>query len=134
MSLPLSIYKPGQGKWTRLGSAIGFGLLIVSGAGWVYEELTIFQSPNLLYIQLVVCLGIILGFGGLLWYLLNKPNIVEFMIATEAEMRKVNWPTQREITGSTWVVILGTLFLAVAIYLADVVCVFFFQKIGILAG
>lgn len=131
--MALSIYKPGQGKWVRLGSAIGFGLLIVAGAAWIYEELTIFQSPNLLYIQLAVSLSIILGFGGLLWWLLNKPNIVEFMIATEAEMRKVNWPTQREITGSTWVVILGTIFLAVAIYLADIACVYVFQKIGILA-
>ena len=35
------------------------------------------------------------------------------MIATEGEMKKVNWSTRREIFGSTWVVIGLTVFIAI---------------------
>ena len=35
------------------------------------------------------------------------------MIATEGEMKKVNWSTRREIIGMTWVVIGLTVFIAV---------------------
>jgi preprotein translocase SecE subunit len=54
------------------------------------------------------------------------------MIATEGEMRKVNWSTRREIFGSTVLVILLTLFIAVFCKIADLAFSSFFQWIDVL--
>jgi preprotein translocase subunit SecE len=54
------------------------------------------------------------------------------MIATESEMRKVNWPSRRELVGSTWIVICGTLLMALVLLAIDVGFVSFFQWIGVL--
>ena len=67
------------------------------------------------------------------FYLIGrKPKLVDFMIATEGEMRKVNWSTRREITGSTVLVILLTLFIAVFCKIADLAFSAFFQWIDVL--
>jgi preprotein translocase SecE subunit len=54
------------------------------------------------------------------------------MIATEGEMKKVNWSTRREIIGSTKVVILFTILLAVILFTVDIVFMTFFAWIGVL--
>jgi len=127
------IHKPGQGYWTRMMSAIGFGTIVLAGVAWLWGRFTVWFPENTIYWQSGMAVAIILGFGGLLWYLLNKPNIVEFMIATEAEMKKVNWPSKREIYGSTVVVIGGPLFIAAVLTVIDVVFGYGFTQIGILA-
>jgi preprotein translocase SecE subunit len=54
------------------------------------------------------------------------------MIATEGEMRKVNWSTKREIVGSTILVILLTLFIAIFCQIADLGFSAFFRWFGVL--
>ena len=72
-------------------------------------------------------------FGWLGYYLIGcKPKVVDFMIATEGEMKKVNWSTRREILGSTWVVIGLTLFIAMYCFGFDLIFNKFFQFIGVL--
>ena len=70
----------------------------------------------------------------LLWWLLNKARIVDFMIATESEMRKVNWPTRREIVGSTWIVISGTFLMAFLLFTVNLTFAKLFMVIGVLEG
>ena len=77
---------------------------------------------------------VIAFFGALLFYLLNKPRIVDFMIATEIEMKKVHWPNRREIIGSTLVVIYGTVFIGALLFLIDIWFGWLFVAIGILEG
>ena len=62
----------------------------------------------------------------------DKVKLVDFMIATEGEMRKVNWSTRREIVGSTILVILLTLFIALFCKIADLVFSTFFQWMYVL--
>ncbi len=112
--MKFEIYKSGQGYWTRLLSAIGAGMIVLFGVAWLWGELEVIRE-NRLYIQAGVSTAVILFFAGLIFYLLNKPVIADFMIATEAEMRKVNWPTRREVVGSTWVVICGTFLMALVL-------------------
>jgi len=120
MALP--IYKPGQGYWTRMMSAIGAGVLILAGVGWMWNELSVIADTQTRGIaQTVMAIVVVVGGGGLLYWLLNKPNIADFMISTEAEMKKVNWPTRRELMGSTWIVIGGTVFMALLIFVIDIV-------------
>ena len=130
--MALTIYKPGQGYWTRMLSAVGLGTLLLAGIGWVWRELEVVQGENRIYIQAGVAVGLLVVLGALSYYLLNKPRVVDFMIATEAEMRKVNWPSRREVIGSTWVVVCGTLMMAVLLLVVDIFFVWFFTKIYVL--
>ena len=131
--MPL-IHKPGQGYWTRMMSAIGFGMLVLAGVAWLWAKFDAwFSAETVYYWRAGMAASMILVFGGILWYVLNKPNIVEFMIATEAEMKKVNWPSRREIVGSTIVVIGGTLFIAAVLTVIDIGFGYAFTQMGILA-
>ncbi|MEO1237629.1 MAG: preprotein translocase subunit SecE [Planctomycetota bacterium] len=132
MALP--IYKPGQGYWTRVLSAVGAGTLVLAGAGWLYAISPRFlPDANQLYFRAGIAVAVIVGFGLLIYWVLNKANVVDFMIAVEAEMKKVNWPTKKEIVGSTWVVICGTLLIAALLFVVNLAFGWVFTRIGILA-
>jgi len=133
--MALGIYKKGQGYWTRLMSAIAFGLLVLMGAVWVWDLLATARIGNIetVYVQaaaIVVVLGV---FGWLGFYLIAlKPKVVDFMIATEGEMKKVNWSNRREVLGSTWVVIALVFIIAMYCFSADRIFQFFFQWVRVL--
>lgn len=116
------IYKPGQGYWTRVMSAIGAGVIVLMGAVWLWDLFKNIRVGTIqpVLIQFAIALLIVLIFGALTYYLIGvKPRVVDFMIATEAEMKKVNWSTRREIIGSTWVVIGLTFIIGVLCYAFD---------------
>ncbi|MEM1212727.1 MAG: preprotein translocase subunit SecE [Planctomycetota bacterium] len=133
--MALSIYKPGQGYWTRTMSVVGFGTLVLAGVGWLWQEFTAWFAgfDQILYLQGGMAVFVIAGFG-LLFYKLFGTNqrIVDFCIATETEMKKVNWPSKKAIYGLTLVVIGGTLFIALLLFGIDFGFSLLFQKIGIL--
>jgi preprotein translocase SecE subunit len=113
---------PTRGDFDQRGGAVVFTMPV----GWVG------QHQHMLAIQLACAGTIILAFALLMWWTLNRPRIVEFTIATEAEMRKVNWPTRHEVLGSTWVVICGTIILAVFLFGCDSAFFWFFKQIKII--
>jgi len=133
--MSVGIYKQGQGYWVRLMSAIGFGLLVMMGVVWLWDQLSGVQVGDVepVYIQGGIAV-ITVAICGLIGYHLigRKPKLVEFMIATEGEMRKVNWSTRREVVGSTILVILLTLFIALFCQVADLGFSAFFQWAGVL--
>jgi preprotein translocase SecE subunit len=133
-----AIYKKGQGYWTRLMSAIALGTLVLMGSVWVWDILNgVIISESLwdqpVYTQAV---GAVLfaGFFGFLGYQFigRKPKIVDFMIATEGEMKKVNWSSRREILGSTWVVIGLTIAIALLCFVFDQLFILLFRAVGVL--
>jgi preprotein translocase SecE subunit len=130
------IYKPGQGYYTRVLSVVGLALLVLMGVAWLWKLLANthfgpFTQP--VYLQAFAAV-VLLGAAGLIGYILigRKPRVVEFMIATESEMKKVNWSSRHEIVGSTWVVIGLTVFLAVFCFGADRIYQFIFQVLKVL--
>lgn len=129
------IYKPGQGYWTRLMSAIGLGLIVLMGVAWLMRILRTVQVGDIptVFIQAGVAL-VVLGVFGVIGYRLlgTNPRVVEFMIATEGEMKKVNWSNRREVLGSTWLVIGLTVLIAILCLTFDLAFQFLFQKIGVL--
>ncbi|MEO1130606.1 MAG: preprotein translocase subunit SecE [Planctomycetota bacterium] len=128
------VYKPGQGYWTRLMSAIGGGMLIAFAALYVSGKLeTIDVDFERIYLQGGVVAAIIL-FGGVIlyWLCYVKRSTGEFLIATEGEMKKVNWSTRREIIGSTWVVIMISVVIAAILLVTDLLFSFIFQRVGVL--
>jgi preprotein translocase subunit SecE len=57
---------------------------------------------------------------------------VDFLIATESEMKKVTWSSRKEVWGATKVVIGMVIFLAVGLFCVDFAFTWFFWKIGVL--
>ncbi len=133
--MSVGIYKQGQGYWVRLMSAIGFGLLVMMGVIWLWDQLAGVRIGTLepVYVQGGISV-IVIAICGLIGYQLigRKPKFIDFMIATEGEMRKVNWSTRREIFGSTILVILLTLLIAVYCKIADLAFSAFFQWVDVL--
>lgn len=135
--MSMTIYKPGQGYYTRLMSAIGLALLVLMGVAWVWKLLAsvriLHQEP--IIGQAAVSVLIMLIFGWLGYTLIGtKPRVVDFMIAVESEMKKVNWSNRREIIGSTWVVIGLTAFLAVLCFGFDTFYQIIFKAMHVLAS
>jgi len=133
----LRLYKPGQGYYTRIGTAIGIGILAVWGAYALMNQIenSGLSGPYRLPIQYGVPAGFIIAMGVLVYWLTGlsrKAN--DFFIATEGEMKKVRWSTRKELTRSTKVVIFTVVVLGVFLFVWDVFFMVFFQAIGVLKG
>ncbi len=130
-----AIYKAGQGYWVRLMSAYAFGAIIALGMVWLWKEfdgITMFGlEPT--YVRVAIMLLAALVFGGITWFLLGRHrSTVEFMVATEGEMRKVNWSSRREVEAATRVVILLTIFTAAYCWGFDIVFASIFRWMTVL--
>lgn len=75
---------------------------------------------------------ILLGAVLLYWFHASGRNSTEFLIATDNEMKKVNWSSPREIRGSTIVVIVATFLIAGILFVIDTIFSTFFGWIGVL--
>jgi preprotein translocase SecE subunit len=86
-----------------------------------------------LYVQGgLAALVLLVGAALVFWIVGSKPTSCEFLIATDGEMKKVNWSTRREILGSTWVVIAASFLVAAALYVIDQAFSWFFVSIDVL--
>jgi len=131
----LAIFKPGQGFYTRVCSAVGLGLLACMGGMWLAPQFSGRRILGLepIYTQaavVVLAIAIVAAIG--YWLIGVKPRAVDFFIATEGEMKKVNWSTRKEVTGSTTLVIGFTIFLAALCFLLDYVFAVVLQWVGVL--
>ena len=130
-----AIYKKGQGFWTRQMSALGGAVLTLLGAIWFSD---LFRSIDWFGLQPIYWRAI----AGVIWcavlglmlyaFVYIKPRSVDFLVVTETEMKKVNWSTQREITGSTVVVILLAAGIAGFCRVFDFVFLYLFTAIKVL--
>lgn len=130
------VYKPSQGYYTRLGSGIFFGVLVLWGAQFAFEQMAMFQTdqkPWTLYLRYGVPVGILILFGLFLyWLLCVNRRAVDFFVATEGEMKKVSWSSRREVIGSTKVVIATVIIMGTTLFLVDLAFMLFFNWIGVL--
>jgi preprotein translocase subunit SecE len=113
-----NIYKRGQGKYTRLCSA--FAIAIIAGLGCLqlYKKL---QAGDLgLWVETMVPAGLFVILALLIFWLVNKPSLADFLIAAEGEMKKVSWSSKQEIAVSTLIVIIVVISMAVLLGTTDV--------------
>lgn len=134
---PFAIYKPGQGAYVRWGTALGAAVLTVGAALYAYDRLqllTFVEDPSvLLWIRTIVAIAILAGLSFVgFWLIGQKPRVVDFLIATEGEMRKVNWSTRKEVIGATKVVIVAVLLLGFILFVVDLLFIAFFSGIGVI--
>jgi preprotein translocase SecE subunit len=124
------IQKKGQGYWTRMGTAGGAILVGALTIQFIWSERQTFRMTD--SVAEIACAIFALAYGMLAFYLMNKPRNVDFLIATDSEMKKVNWTSRKELMGSTKVVILFMFILAGFLFVADLVFGYLFYLIGVL--
>ncbi|MCE5266672.1 MAG: preprotein translocase subunit SecE [Planctomycetaceae bacterium] len=126
--LRADIYKRTQGRIARqatfagLALAIGVGLwrlsTIMAGKGPGYQ----YALPGvLMLLNLWICYRVV-----------NLPGFADFLIAVEAEMNKVSWPTRSELFRASLVVLLLIFSLAIILFGFDSFWGLFFRWTRIL--
>lgn len=125
-----AIYKKGQGYWTRMLTAAGTLLVLCLTAQFLYSQvMATVVDKN---VRLGVAAGIVAAGAVLAWYIMNKPGSVDFLIATDSEMKKVNWTSREQLIGSTKVVILFMFLIAFFLFGIDILFGYFFYFIDVL--
>ena len=131
-------YKSDQGRITRLFAFWAMAALAFYGAVSLRQTLsTIFHGalakPLVASMPKIPVLGLNLNVALLItavvliggWYLLYRwqqsPKIADLLIETEAELRKVTWPTVSEAVNSSIIVIACVMFLMAFLAGADFV-------------
>lgn len=90
---------------------------------------------EVLYLQAGVAGAIVLMGAFVTYYFVGAHRrAVEFLIATDSEMKKVNWSTWKDIRGSTLVVIVAALLLTSGLFAVDMGFSVFFRWIGVLTN
>ena len=80
----------------------------------------------LLVPAVLLAIGVWIGYR-----LVNWPTFADFLIAVEAEMNKVTWPSKDELIRASIVVMFTIFFLAISLFLFDVVWQAIFKFIGV---
>lgn len=128
--LSASFYKRNQGWRTRQISGLAIALVFIIGA-WVLSEGPLADLGS--DVARYAIAGAIAAAGS--WFgfrIVNYPPFADFLIAVEAEMAKVSWPTRTELFRATIVVLVTMVVMAVALLAFDVVWQWFFETIGFL--
>ena len=129
------VYKRGQGYYTRMGTAVGGGILILAGADFLYRQLDVFDTNAAwtLWLRVGIPIAMVVGLGLLLFWVVGvNRKTCDFMIATEGEMKKVSWSSKRELIGSTKVVILFSILIAALLFVTDIAFIQLFGAIKVL--
>ena len=131
------LYKRTQGRLTRqltcLAVWVAAALLAYrtySVVGWTFVEQ--WGIPNggtyFKFGMPVVILGVGLWLG---YRIVNYAPFADFLIAVEAEMSKVSWPTQQQMIRASAVVIVLILGLTVVVFVYDMVLRYILWRIGV---
>lgn len=120
-------YKRSQGRVARqatfasVAGIIGLGAwrfsILQQGAGVTWEVVV----P-----LVMLLLGIWIGFRLVQW-----PKFADFLIAVEAEMNKVSWPSRAELFRASMVVLATIFILTIALFSFDYIWTQIFWLIGI---
>ena len=131
-----TVYKWPQGYYTRVGTLVGCGILILGAGDFIWDQLAFDQDWKWgLPLRVAITVSVVIVLGGLLYWVacVNRKSC-DFLIATDGEMKKVNWTSRREIISSTKVVIVVTVLMALLLFFVDWGFMRFFRMIGVLRG
>jgi preprotein translocase subunit SecE len=122
------LYKPMQGWYARLYTALGLGLILATGAWRVYESSIEFQA--VWRIGLPALFAAVLGW--VVFRIIHFPPFAEFLIATEAEMNKVSWTNKEDLLRATTVVLTTVVMMTIFLFLVDTLWTALLRMIGVL--
>ncbi len=135
-------YKPLQGWNARLWSGVGMGTILALGVWQLFRSLQqtrLFPSPaqpggfdpNLIA-NYGIPAALITVLGWAVYRLLHFPPFADFLIATEAEMKKVSWITRDDLKRATAVVLTTVVLISTFLFGVDWVWMQLLQFIGVL--
>lgn len=129
--MAFEIYKANQGRHTRLGTAIGLSLIVCVGCYKLYGRINSMSlnlsGQKMLLVSTLVPAAVLAALAGLAFWLVNRPSVADFMIASEGEIKKVNWSSKKEIFVSTVIVISVIVLMAALLGFSDLFLGWIFQ-------
>ena len=127
------VYKPTQGRIVRQLTALAIWVIVglgcwslhatLRGSGW-FTDSTELLIPG-------ISLGLLFLGAWFGYRAVNLPSFADFLIAVEAEMNKVTWPAKDELVRAAIVVIFTIFFLAISLFLFDVIWQQVFVTLGV---
>jgi preprotein translocase subunit SecE len=137
------LYKRSQGRITRqitfaalaVAFAVGWWRLAVTMTSWAWFRGLVPQNLSLDLAAMLVA-GIVFLLPGI-WFayrIVNYSRFADFLIAVEAEMNKVSWPTRPELMRAVAVVLFTVFFLAVVLFGYDLLWNYIFRLLGVRGG
>ena len=149
--LRMGLYKRSQGRITRQVTFAAVGAAVALGAWQLWQVMAV-SRPDFVFTFLawlgatrfesalsdaypllrhptagfLLLLGLWLGYR-----LVNYQRFADFLIAVEAEMNKVSWPSRIELFRSAIVVIVVIFALAAILFVYDFIWRWLFQLMGI---
>jgi preprotein translocase subunit SecE len=118
--LKTEIYKRSQGRLVRQFTCLAIWVAFALAAWRMIPTLTIEWriQPTVAYsiAGAVLLVGLWIGFR-----LVNLPTFADFLIAVEAEMNKVSWPSRTELIRASMVVIVLMFGLTIVLFTYDFV-------------
>jgi preprotein translocase subunit SecE len=139
--LNVGIYKRSQGRITRQVTFAAMALVFAVGFHRMHESLFLTNIDNSWpLMQFLMNSGMAYWLPGTLlliclwisYRVVNFPSFADFLIAVEAELNKVSWPTRTELIRSSVVVLISLLVLAGVIFGFDLIWRTIFTALGII--
>jgi preprotein translocase subunit SecE len=138
--LRADIYKRSQGRITRQVTFAALAIAVALGL-WRLSQTLSPANPSFRFGMSAEAYHGLVTFGlpGLLlllgWWIayraVNFPSFADFLIAVEAEMNKVSWPSRGELFRASLVVLFMLVFMALTLAAFDVFWFEVFQLLGI---
>jgi preprotein translocase subunit SecE len=122
-----SVYKKSQGRITRQVTFAALAIIIALG-GWRLSAFTLGLGVGW---DVAIPAVLVLAGWWIAFRLVNMPAVADFLIAVEAEMNKVTWPSRGELVRSSLVVIFTIFFLAAVLFGYDVFWKFVLMVVGV---
>lgn len=142
MNERIQLYKPAQGMVARGVAGVLVFLFALYGCWSLYDYPSTdgWWGHSLLAVD-ALDIDVTLGFlisglvavlcaGATYLFVVNHPKSADFLAETEAELKKVSWPTRQEYMSSSFVVILSVVILSVYLVFADTVIGYVLSKLG----
>ncbi len=122
------IYKRSQGRIARQVTFAAMALVVAIGC-WRLSETLDQVQPALRYGIPAALLALSVWIA---YRIVNVPGVADFLIAVEAEMNKVSWPTRSELIRASMVVLITIFVLAAILAAFDLFWSGVFRGLGII--
>jgi preprotein translocase SecE subunit len=122
----IRIYKRGQGKNARLGTAISVFVVAAVGCWILHQKLMALDNP---WLDTMLPAAVCAVSAAVIYWLSNIPSIADFLIAAEGEIKKVSWSNRKEIANSTMIVIVVVAVMSIGLGLVDLAFQVFFRDV-----
>ncbi len=122
----LGLYKKSQGRVTRQVTCATIWVAFALGAWRTWMIMGAGSQLRYILPGLMLLVGVWLGYR-----IVNIPQFADFLIAVEAEMNKVSWPSRGELIRSSMVVIFVIFLLAMVLFGFDLVWRNLFVLMGV---